>query len=185
MSANTTFTNATNPTPPARPARITLTREGERELRARRDALRRHIEIELPRRLRSAREFGDATGNDDYLQIIEEETVSSARLQALEQVLATAAIIEGDDAEVDVAAIGSVVTIRIGGKTVERRIVGDYEATGGDAVSASSPIGRAILGRGAGATVAVELPNGAIRDLEIVAVRTAAAAAGRAGRLAA
>ncbi len=179
MSANTTLTNAKSPTPapPARPARITLTREGERELRARRDDLRRHIEVELPRRLRSAREFGDATGNDDYLQIIEEEAVSSARLQALEQVLATAEVIEEDGAAADFAAIGSVVTIRIGGETVERRIVGDYEATGGDAVSASSPIGSAILGRGAGATVAVELPNGAIRDLEIVAAPTAAAAA--------
>jgi transcription elongation factor GreA len=156
---------------PVRPARLTLTREGERELRAKRDALRRHIEVELPRRLRAAREFGEAVGNDDYLQILEEEAVSSARLQALEQVLATAVVVDGDDERAGTAAIGSVVTIRIGGKTVERRIVGDYEAIGEDAVSASSPIGSAILGRGAGETVAVELPSGAVRDLEIVAVR--------------
>jgi transcription elongation factor GreA len=161
--------------PPVRPARLTLTREGERELRAKRDALRRHIEVELPRRLRAAREFGEAVGNDDYLQILEEEAVSSARLQALEQVLATAVVVDGDD-EGAGAAIGSVVTIRIGGETVERRIVGDYEATGDGAVSASSPIGSAILGRGAGETVTVELPSGAVRDLEIVAVRAAPAA---------
>jgi transcription elongation GreA/GreB family factor len=59
--------------------------------------------------------------------------------------------------------------------------VGDYEAIDGEGVSASSPIGSAILGRAAGETVTVELPNGAIRDLEIVAVR----AAGGAERLAA
>jgi transcription elongation factor GreA len=174
MSTNTTNTTDEEPipTPAARPARITLTREGERELRARRDALRRHIDVELPRRLRSAREFGEATENDDYLQIIEEEAVSSARLQALEQILATAEVVEGEGAEVDVAAIGTVVTIRIGGETVERRIVGDYETIDGEGVSASSPIGTAILGRAAGETVTAELPNGAIRDLEIVAVRT-------------
>ncbi|KAA0268571.1 MAG: hypothetical protein EDQ89_11225 [Acidobacteria bacterium] len=183
MSANTPPDDAENPipTPATRPARITLTREGERELRARRDALRHHIEVELPLRLRGAREFGDATGNDDYLQIIEEEAVSRARLQALEQVLATAEVIEEGGAGADVAAIGSVVRIRIGGRTAERRIVGDYEATGGDAVSASSPIGSAILGRSAGATVVVELPNGATREVEILTVRTA----GGPGRLAA
>jgi transcription elongation GreA/GreB family factor len=37
-------------------------------------------------------------------------------------------------------------------------------------VSASSPIGQAILGRSAGDEVVVELPNGAEQTLEIVAV---------------
>lgn len=175
MSANaTTPTDSPIPTPAVRPARITLTREGERELRARRDALRHAIDVELPRRLRSVRGFGDATDNDEYLQILEEEAVSSARLQALEQILATAEVVDGEEADAGIAAIGSLVTIRIGGRTAERCIVGDYEASGDDTVSASSPIGSAILGRRAGETVAVELPNGAVRDLEIVAVRTAA-----------
>jgi len=173
------------PSPTARPARITLTAAGARELRARRDALRRHIDVELPRRLRAAREFGEATENDDYLQIIEEEAVSNARLQALEHVLASAAIAVDAGAEAGgdsgVTAIGSLVTIRIGGATVERLLCGDYEAVGDDAVSASSPIGSAILGRRAGETVTVELPSGAVRDLEIVAVQ----AAGPAERLAA
>jgi transcription elongation factor GreA len=167
-----------NPTPPAptaaapvRPARITLTRAGERELRAKRDALRRHIDVELPRRLRGAREFGEASGNDDYLQIIEEEAVSNARLQALEQILAVAEVVDGDGSGAGLAAIGSIVTIRLGEELVERRIVGDYEAIGADAVSASSPIGSAIIGRGAGETATVELPNGTVRDLEVVAVR--------------
>jgi transcription elongation factor GreA len=170
---------ATNPTEPIpnptvsteRAERITLTREGERELRAKRDALRRHVDVELPRQLRNAREFGEATENDAYLQILAEEAVSTARLQALEHILATATIADGDAGDAGVAMIGSLVTIRVGGETVERRLVGDYEAVGDDAVSASSPVGSAILGRSAGETVAVELPSGAVRDLEIVTVQ--------------
>jgi transcription elongation factor GreA len=176
MSANPTIPAAVpTPAPAVRPARLTLTREGERELRARRDALRHAIEVELPKRLRNARAFGDTTDNDEYLQILEEEAVSNARLQALEQALATAEVVVGEESGAGTAAIGSLVTIRIGGETAERRIVGDYEASGDGTVSASSPIGSAILGRRAGETVTVELPSGAVRDLEILAVRAVAA----------
>lgn len=146
------------PAPAAIPA-ILLTREGERELRAKLAALREVIDVELPRRLRSAREFGDATGNDDYLQILEE----------LAEVLAAARIVEGGAGSANVVAVGSTVTIRTAGRMVSRRLVGAYEAAG-DAVSASSPIGRAVLGRSPGDRVLVELPNGAEQEIEIVAV---------------
>jgi len=156
------------PAPAAIPA-ILLTREGERELRAKLAALREVIDVELPRRLRSAREFGDATGNDDYLQILEEEAVASARMRALAEVLAAARIVEGGAGSANVVAVGSTVTIRTAGRMVSRRLVGAYEAAG-DAVSASSPIGRAVLGRSPGDRVLVELPNGAEQEIEIVAV---------------
>lgn len=148
---------------------VLLTRAGEQELRARLAALREEIEVELPRRLRLAREFGDATGNDDYLQILEEEAVASARMRSLAAVLAAARVVDDADAAGDVAMVGSTVTIRTDGRTVERRLVGAFEA-GGDAVSASSPIGRAILGRAAGERVVAALPSGAEQEIEIVAV---------------
>jgi len=151
------------------PATIILTREGEEELRAKLAALREVIDVELPRRLRSAREFGEATDNDDYLQIREEEAVASARMRALAEVLATARIVDDDRAVADVVTVGSTVTIRAGGRTVARRLVGAYEVDG-DAVSASSPIGQAILGHSPGDRVVVELPSGAEQEIEIVAV---------------
>jgi transcription elongation factor GreA len=155
---------------PQAPARILLTREGERELRAKLEALEEEIRVELPRRMRSAREFGDATGNDDYLQLLEEEAVTSARVRALTDVLALAKIVDSADAVLDAVAVGTTVTIRAGGKELERRLVGAYEAVGEDCVSASSPIGQAILGRSVGDEVLVELPSGAEQTLEIVAV---------------
>ena len=177
MSANSQITKpkpqtaATTTRPTATRPTILLTREGEQELRDKLEALRYQIDIDLPRRLRSAREFGEATENDDYLQIREEEAVSKARLAALTEVLAAAEVVDTARSRAGVATIGSTVVIRVGGKTVERRLVGDYEAVGADGFSASSPIGSAILGRSEGETVAVELPNGETRDLLIVAVR--------------
>lgn len=150
------------------PAAILLTRAGERELRGKLATLREEIEVELPRRLRSAREFGEATDNDDYLQILEEEGVARARMRALAEVLAAAKIVDGGTAA-DVVTVGSTVTIRTAGRTVKRRLVGAYEAEG-DAVSASSPIGQAVLGRSPGDRVVVELPSGAEQEIEIIAM---------------
>ena len=155
--------------PPA-PTAILLTREGERELRAKLEALQEEIRVELPRRMRSIREFGEATENDDYLQLLEEEAVVNARVRALTEVLAAARIVDAGDAATDVVGLGMTVTIRAGGKEMERRLVGAYEAVDGDSVSASTPIGQAIFGRSVGDEVVVELPNGTEQTLEIVAV---------------
>ena len=169
MSARTD-TIAEQAVPPPAPNTILLTREGERELRAKLEALQEEIRVELPRRMRRIREFGEATENDDYLQLLEEEAVTSARVRSLTDVLAAARIVDADDAATDVVSLGTTVTIRAGGKEMKRRLVGAYEAIDGDSVSASSPIGQAILGRSVGAEVVVELPNGAEQTLEIVAV---------------
>jgi len=171
MSARTDTIAEQVALPPA-PTTILLTREGERELRAKLEALQEEIRVELPRRMRRIREFGEATENDDYLQLLEEEAVTSARVRSLTDVLAAARIVDADDADTDtdVVSLGTTVTIRAGGKKMQRRLVGAYEAIEGDSVSASSPIGQAILGRSAGDEVVVELPNGAEQTLEIVAV---------------
>ena len=69
-------------------APILMTREGELALREELARLREEVEVQLPKRLRQAREFGEASGNDDYLQILE-ENVSDDDLALVEQAVAS------------------------------------------------------------------------------------------------
>lgn len=161
---------------------IMISREGELALREELADLLSERDDQLPRRLRRAREFGVATENDDYLQILEEEEVSAARIRSIRAILASARVVDPSDDDHGVAGLGSVVTLRIAGKQVERRLLGAHEPIGSYGVSAASPIGRAILGTKPGEAVTAELPSGESIDLEIVAVQRPGAGLARARR---
>ena len=161
---------APNAPVPPRIAPVLITREGEQALRRELATLRREVEVELPRRLRRAREFGEAAGNDDLLQLREEEAVTSARINGLLRILATAKIVEPDARNGGVAAVGSLVELRIGGETIERRLLGSHEPVGSDGMSVASPIGRAVVGHPAGVSVVAEMPGGRMRTIGILAV---------------
>lgn len=148
---------------------VMISREGEQALRRELAELLDERDRQLPRRLQRAREFGEATGNDDYLQILEEEAVSSARIRKITAILASAQVVDAG-AEQGIAGIGSTITLKISGKEVERRLLGAHEPIGDDGVSVASPIGSAVLGCRAGETVSAELPSGKTVELEVVAV---------------
>ncbi len=144
--------------------------EGERALRKQLAELLRQRDEELPRRLQEVREFGSGSENDDFLQILEEEAVVEARIRSIQGVLATAEVIDPATEDAGVAGIGSTVTLKMGGREVDRRVIGAHEPVGIDGVSAASPIGQAIIGSRAGETVTAELPDGREVTIEIVTV---------------
>ena len=156
---------------PAGSSRVILSPEGERAMRAELERRRRELEIGTAARLKEAREYGAGSENDDMLQIREEEAVLAARVAKLEEILSRAEVV-ADAEQGDVATVGTVVELRDtdSGKVAKRRIVGGHEPAGTDTISASSPVGRALLGQEPGATVTVELPNGRRRELEILGV---------------
>lgn len=157
------------PVQPALP--IMVSPEGELALRDELADLLRERDDQLPRRLRRAREFGGATENDDYLQILEEEAVSTARIRSIRAILAAAKVVDPSEGDHRFAGLGSIVTLKIAGEQVERRLLGAHEPIGTDGVSASSPIGRAILGARPGEAVTAELPSGRTVELEVIALR--------------
>ena len=71
-----------------------------------------------------------------------------------------------------VVGIGSVVTVdeTDNGGGARYRLVGSHEAQQPGDVSIGSPVGQALLGRGASETVAVSLPDGRVRRLRIVSI---------------
>jgi transcription elongation factor GreA len=147
-------------------------------LRATLRGLHQQLNVEFSARLRHARTFGEIAGNDDYLQTIEEEAVLRSRIARLEGLLDSATVVSESPQTSGAVAIGTTVQVEdLTSRAVqEHRLVGDYEELGADAVSASSPIGRALTRHSPGDEVEVELPNGRSRSLRILAVEPSARA---------
>jgi transcription elongation factor GreA len=130
---------------------------------------------EVAEQLREARSFGNAAGNDELWAIREDEAILDARIARLEEIIAVARVAKTGTPGPGVAAIGSVVELEdIGtGTTTRYRIVAVHDPApvpGITAVSAASPVGRAIIGNSVGARVSVELPRGGSRELRLVGV---------------
>jgi transcription elongation factor GreA len=98
--------------------------------------------------------------------------VVDARLARLEDILSRARIVDAAESE-DIVAIGSSVTVLdLGSGDSHDYVIDSAHAPAvPNAVSAVSPVGKALLGRRPGEVVTVELPRkGRTRELEIVAV---------------
>lgn len=127
---------------------------------------------EIPELLRAARAFVANAAAEEVIQIQEDQAVIDARMGRLEDLLATAQI-------VDAYAAPQVVTL---GRTVEVEYVRTAKVAsyliagvprspaGSGTVSAASPIGAALMGRSAGDIVTVELPRGRVEELRILSV---------------
>ena len=137
--------------------------EGEQLTEKQAAALREELEeLEGPRRtdviaaIKKAREFGDLSENFEYHAAKNEQGLLEARIRTLRARLDGAQIVA--DAGADKVGVGSVVDIEGGGRalTVEISAVG-----GSGAVSPTSPLGAALLGKKLGEVVEVQAPKGA------------------------
>jgi transcription elongation factor GreA len=155
--------------------RAVVTRGGQQALRATVQRLRHQLDVEFAARLHEARGFGEIGGNDDYLQTIEEQAVLAARIARLQRLLDSATVVEQPPSSSGAAAVGTAVEVKdlATGATHEHRLIGDYESRDDNAVSASSPVGRALIGHSPGDEVEVKLPNGRTRMLRVLSVRSA------------
>jgi transcription elongation factor GreA len=137
-----------------------LTADGEMRLRAELDRLTTVKRPEVIARIRTAKEHGDLKENSEYHAAREEQSFLEGRVQAIEARLRTAVIV---DTPIEGARVGlgSRVTVEADGETVTYTIVGASESdpTAGR-ISSSSPVGRALVGRDVGETVAVRTPAG-------------------------
>ena len=118
---------------------------------------------EITERIRSAiATDADASANADYQAAREEQGILEARIARLEQRLEAARVVE-PDASNNVLDLGERVRLRDleTGARHEYELVGSLEAdpTAGR-ISASSPLGRALIGRRRGEVAVVEAPKG-------------------------
>jgi transcription elongation factor GreA len=160
--AQRTSTRATRSraAPAAAAAAVTLTADGAARLAAELRELTAVRRPEVIARIRTAKEHGDLKENAEYHAAREEQSFLEGRIQALEARLREAVIAEAP-AVGQGADIGSKLTVEVDGLESVYTLVGSAEADpSAGRLSVASPVGRALVGAGAGDEVAVETPRG-------------------------
>lgn len=105
------------------------------------------------------------------LEIIAYEETGTLRASILCK-LAAGKVVNGNEMPVNVATIGSVVRYRIGDGVFERRTLSlpEISRPNGQFINILTPVGLALLGRSAGDTFPVALPDGGELSIELADV---------------
>jgi transcription elongation factor GreA len=150
------------PAPRGAPEPIQLSQSALDRMTAELDDLTRVKRREVVARIKSAREHGDLKENAEYHAAREEQSFLEGRVQALEDRLRRAVVV--DQAATGRVILGSAVKVETGGDEVTYTIVGSAEADpAAGRLSSVSPVGAALLGAVAGAEVEVRTPRGPVR----------------------
>ena len=141
---------------------VRLTLEGKAKLEEELAHLQTVKKPELATRIQEATEHGDISDNSEYEELKEEFVLTDARIHDLEQLLERAEIVAPPTS--GSIGLGSVVTIRgDDGEEETWRLVGPEEAdTREGTISTDSPVGSALMGRGAGDAATVVTPAGSM-----------------------
>lgn len=134
-----------------------------------REELHKLKSIERPaasKAIAEAREKGDLKENAEYDAAKEAQGMLEAKIKKLEGVISNAKIVDPGTIDTSKVTILTKVTITNTAtkKTVEYQIVGEKEADLKlGKISASSPIGKGLLGKVVGEIAEVQAPNGIIK----------------------
>ncbi len=147
----------------AAPAPVELSQAALDRLRSELDELTRLKRPEVVARIKAAREHGDLKENAEYSAAREEQSFLEGRVQALEDRLRRAVVVE-QEAATGRVMVGSSVRVETGGDELTYTIVGAADANlASGRLSSASPVGAALLGATAGAEVDVQTPRGSVR----------------------
>ncbi len=118
------------------------------------------------RAIAEAREKGDLKENAEYDAAKEAQGMLEAKIKQLEGVIATAKIVDTNTIDTSKVTILTRVTITnmATKKTVTYQIVGEKEADlKAGKISASSPIGKGLIGKVKGDIAEVQAPTGVLK----------------------
>ena len=152
---------------------IMLTQEGLDKLIEELDELKSVKRKEVAEKIKVALSFGDLSENSEYDEAKNDQAMVEARIAEIEVMLKSVQIIDEESLSYDVIHVGSTVKLfdEEFGEEVTYRIVGSSEADPmNERISDESPLGRALIERGAGERIEVEAPAGLAyyKVLEIV-----------------
>jgi len=145
---------------------VNMTREGERTLH---EELKELKEVKRPQVLKSlqeARRKGDLSENAEYDAAKHEKAFIESRIHHLEKMIRQVRIIDDLAIDSEKAYIGARVDMENleTGEDCFYILVNEVEADfAARKISTKSPIGRGLLGKGAGDTVEITIPKGTMR----------------------
>jgi transcription elongation factor GreA len=150
--------------------KVPLTQNAYERLQVEREYLEGEGRQKVIDAIAAARSHGDLSENAEYHAAREQQGMQEARLRQVVQMLENVEIIEAEDD--GVIAPGKLVTIKHrGDDEAETYLLGLREEKGEyDVLTPDSPLGQALVGRGAGEIVTAQVPAGEL-VVEIVEVR--------------
>lgn len=111
-------------------------------------------------RIKAARELGDLSENAEYQTAREEQDRLEARITELDHIVQNAQLIKKPKSDGQVR-LGSIVTLKDGGKPLQYQVVGTMEADPASGkISDESPIGKSLLGKKVGDKAELKTPSG-------------------------
>ena len=144
---------------------LLLTQEGYDNIVAEYDELVSVKRAEVAERIKEAISYGDISENAEYDSAKNEQAELEERIHQLEEMLRKAKIVQEEDVKGDKVNIGLKVTVK-DIDTGEKEVFSIVGATESDPfngkISTESSVGKALIGKKKGETVAVEVPDGVI-----------------------
>jgi transcription elongation factor GreA len=134
-----------------------------------REELQRMKTVDRPaaaRAIAEAREKGDLKENAEYDSAKEAQGLLEARIKQLEGIIANSKIVDPESNDTSRVAVLTKVTVlnMATKKTFTYQIVGEKEANLKEGkISASSPIGKGLLGKSVGVIAEIQAPAGVIK----------------------
>jgi len=144
--------------------RIPMTAAGYKSLEEEVNHLKNVERHEIIKAIAEARAHGDLSENAEYHAAKERQAFIEGRVMELEDKIGRADVIDVSKLSGGTVKFGATVTIvdEDTSAKVKYQIVGDHEADAKKGrISISSPIARALIGKGKGDTVEVSAPKGA------------------------
>ncbi len=142
---------------------VYLTPEGYQALEEELEYLKTARRQEVAERLHNALGEGELIENAELEEARREQSFVEGRILDLEEQLRKAQIIDRDGQDTDLVTIGSTVTVREEGESIDEEyyLVGSAEADPRKGrISNESPLGRALMGKRVGEKAVVRAPDG-------------------------
>ena len=153
--------------------RVPMSRSGHEKLE---EELRRLKSVDRPtivKEIEAARAHGDLSENAEFHAAKERQGQIESRIRMVEDRLARAQVIDPSGQALDQVRFGLTVELEDveTGEQVTYTILGEEESDAANGrISVTSPVARALLGKGVGDSVTVRVPKGT-RELEILQIR--------------
>jgi transcription elongation factor GreA len=152
--------------------RIPMTQGGYDKLNEELKRLKTVERRAISKEIEIARAHGDISENAEFHAAKEKQSHIEGRIRIVDDRIARAQVIEPADEPPDSVRFGVTVDLEDAesGKTVRYKIVGEDEADlERREISITSPVARALLGKGIGDAVTVRVPKGT-REFEILEI---------------
>ena len=149
-----------------------LTPEGFKKLKDDLDHLRSVERARISAQIAEARDKGDLSENAEYDAAKEAQGLLELKISKMEEVMANARIVDESQLDTSKVLILSKVKLRNPANKMEftYTLVAEQEADlKAGKISVNSPIGKGLLGRGAGDIAEIHVPNGTMK-LEILEI---------------